>query len=342
MNANAKRSQKKNKPPRRPRQRRKGGAKRTQKQQVNRTMQVGRNLSNCAVRYLASLRDPFDNMDIPCIPDPIALDTRKVKVFAKGVFATSSSTSVGWICFNPFRAQRTSVTASLTSIRHTDATFTGSAINIDSTTIGVVSTNTNAEYTDSQTGAVSYRLISAGLRVRYAGTELNRGGSIQMLEEPAHYTLHNHNSANFGAYDSARRFPMTDDQWACVTYTPRYPQEFAFADIEREPDNKAFDMIQITNSSQTNTGCAWCLGALITGAASPNNFIYECFAQYEYIGDAVRGKTPSEADPVGLAAVLNATRLQAPFLSSSSGIGTRVLLSEASRNLKMQSKPGLN
>jgi hypothetical protein len=146
---------------------------------------------------------------------------------------------------------------------------------------GVNGLTTNAPYAiaDVAGDAVNYRLVAAGIRLRYIGTQLEMGGSIYAAVTPSHTSLQGASAADFLALDRVEQAPF-DRSWVAVTWTPVKEEETTF----------------IT----TYGGGTPHLAVLIKAASTtPVAFEFEVYAHVEYIGSNVRQKTQSHADVIG-------------------------------------------
>lgn len=262
------------------------------------------NLSPCAREYAASLANPFTG-PAACIPDYPALLTRKVRVWAKGTFATSATTGFGCIVMDPLQGVCgdssyfvASTTSALNSVTPTFTQAAGGAGNTYSAS--------NSEYSlanfDGGANGSTVRVVSAGLRVRYIGTELNRGGQIIGLTDPNHNSIMTADGVGKTLSDiegnsESRRFAV-DRTWKCVLFRP--------------VDNN--DNVLVSNDFMIGDQAIFAPGHLymtfyIQAASATTSLSYEweAYANYEVAGRNVRGKTPSHYDPNGFASVHAAT-----------------------------------
>jgi len=247
-------------------------------------------LSGCAAEYCASLANPFDTGPIGCIPDFPVLQTRKVKFFAKGNFQTGT-TGLGFITVTP----EYGVVNDQAFAFITNAAFAGNTI--DYSLANVTTVNSNSDYASAAFGAAAvlaeYRVVSCGLRVRYAGTELNRGGDMTGFHEPNHQTVFQQNIFGLSAYLEAVRVPVTRN-WTNVLYKPVLQTDTFY--------KNAFPAYTGANTDFNN----YMVVAVVAPAAGTSiNFDFEVFVNVEFNGRNVQGKTPSYYDPVGFAKVQN-------------------------------------
>lgn len=232
-----------------------------------------------------------------CVPTFPALQSLKARVYSRGYVYTGTN-NAGFIILDPVRSSTNdgdSIYFTSTTAAPTQFTVVAAA--------GVAAANTNASYAQADfnlnESGFGVRVVSSGIRIRYAGTELNRGGNIIALQDPTHSTLDGRTPAEMLAEMQARSFPV-NRQWTTVLYKPVSSGDLNFA--------------------QANPGAsqAYYVGLWIAGATSSAPFEYEVYSILEYQGVNVRGQSPSHTDPTGFAAVhsvsvntnvLNATQL---------------------------------
>jgi len=249
-------------------------------------------LSPCARDYLSVLENPFSGK-VACVPNFPSIPSRKVRYWARGVASTGTA-GVGFVALNPFISWNDTLADPTNTVYYTDSSFAGTTTSYASGA-GVQRTNLNSEY--DSTSLYKYRLVAAGLRVRYAGTELNRGGRVFCLEEPDHASTASFGLSNIARYDGHRVF-RPDQHWKSITYHPADEDEFDYFG-PLVAGNLHFMLAMFEAAS----------------AATPLAFEFEVDCIYEMIGSVVRGLTPTPVDMVGLSAVqtfTNTTNNRAP------------------------------
>lgn len=255
-------------------------------------------LSPCAADYLAALQLPFSTKALACIPDMHALPSKKVRVIERGTFSTGLN-GFGWIICAPW------VTAKdLPSISATSAGYNGTAQISDPNVVTAnVINNFQAKlpYTSNQFFAtttdpgIEARVVGAGLRVRYIGSEMARSGQIAALRHPDNESLVGFDDRRFRSYENCKVFP-NNREWSYVVYRPAKPNEYEYS---RDP-----------HSPGDSNNYKWCLGFHIagttssTGSSGPAPFEFQFVQFIEYLGkiDAV---TRSHVDVTGLSHVRN-------------------------------------
>lgn len=286
-------------------------------------------LSECSKEYAACLLNPC-GADPSCIPSLGACHSSKMKVSARGSFATSTyapgtnaaMAGFGFICYRPGTMITNnpggtlpgvqSVLASSTTYSCSPVVGYASVINntLPNTQTGTLVFNSNSPYTNTDigvynpngggggvpTGGLTYRLVSACLRIKYTGTTLNCAGSIYSITEPDHMNLGT-NAGGVGigavtAYPSCNNTSVEAAQhdWVeLINGGPISPQEMEYCTgISNDPANNAYMAFLISVPPNTSL-----------------TFDFEAWANFEVIGPQVRQKTASFADPVGLNIVNN-------------------------------------
>lgn len=228
--------------------------------------------AECLGGYAACLADPFEAQPscVPIFPSPIS---RKVKYFNRSsVYAGTNG--VGYVLFSPSYG----VTSS-NSIITTGDDYTGDTTSTFATSgTGVNASSTNSPLSTASFGADSdemkFRLVSAGIRIKWAGTNLNRGGSIRSLVSVNHESVTSHDSySTLGKYVQTKISDVKDG-WVTLTWTPIERSELDFTTIP----GVTYNMVMAIHTPAVGTDAI---------------FAYECFANYELIGQTVHGKTAS-------------------------------------------------
>lgn len=269
------------------------GRKPLQKQIIKPRVAAADFLSPCARDYLSVLENPFSGK-VTCVPQFPSIPSRKVRYWVKGVAQTGTA-GIGFVAFNPFNSWNDIHADPQNAVYYTDSSFVGTTTAYTTAVTGVQLANLNSEYLRS--GLYKYRLVAAGLRIRYAGTELNRGGRVFCLEEPDHASTNGFNLSNIGQYDTHRVF-RPDQQWKSVVHHPADEDEFDYF-APTAAGNLHYLLIMLEAPS----------------AGTPLAFEWEADAIFELVGPVVRGLTPTPVDMVGLSAVqtfANTTNNRAP------------------------------
>jgi len=242
-------------------------------------------LSGCAADYARALANPFTG-PLACVPDFPAMLTRRYRSYSKGNFTCSSATQFGFILFEPSYLATNdllAVVASTSAYAGTTTTAGGA---------GVAAFTGNAEYPSTAFGdlpsQIQKRVVSAGIRVRYVGTNLNRGGQLCGLHEPDHNPLVGQSFADFDAQTQSARLPV-GKEWSTLLFNPSSRRDLEMSGtFFNLPTDPVFYMGFVVQSP-TST--------------DPANYEFEAFAVIEVEGRNVRGKAPSHVDPTGFSAV---------------------------------------
>jgi len=242
-------------------------------------------LSTCAAAYALTLCDPFNKHGVG-VPKFPSMPSLKSWAFARGTFATGSA-GLGYIICSPTRMiANDAVGSGVSPITYSDASYAGTTLNSVIPTAGVNGVALNSPYVLSDIGALgaSYRIVSVGLRIRYNGTELNRGGTVVGLHHPSHKPLAGLTLAQLEAHNAAKRF-RPRGSWINVTYCPVYESDLDFGTNLVAGDYMAF---------------------AVQAPGTPITFDWEVFFNFEIVGVNIRGMTHGMADPIGSAAIHSA------------------------------------
>jgi len=204
-------------------------------------------VSDCSMRYMAALCNPFLAEPGACVPcDLFPLPSQKIRAFTRGSFQLSTSHGVGFILAAPCSANNTAALAFTTAGSIFD---TGTLVN-STITNNQTQLLAGLPYTTAQVSAlVQARVVSMGLRIRYAGTEASRSGTIVAYEDQDHQGLGspggastNYNSIQLNTSAMVSR-PSGDGAWdACVCSSgPCTPLELEFS------NNGAYPHVPTTN-----------------------------------------------------------------------------------------------
>lgn len=266
--------------------------------QVSRGISV--QLSGCVLEYAKLVGNPFGINSSACLPADAAMTQPcgVLSTWIKGTGATStggaSPTGFGFVGFRPFYMAFNNNTGNGVPIAVSGTLFQGTASTVTNPTTGVTFTNSNSPYTISATQ--QFRLICAGLRVRYRGTQLNKGGSIYPLISRDHISI---SSGGIGSVSGCQADPK-------VHAVPMSSNWVEIVSVPSEEEEMQFHTYGGSGGPNWNADC---MAFLLQGVDSSTacSFEYEAFCHFEVIGDGVTYRQ-SYADPLGAAAVLNAIK----------------------------------
>jgi len=267
-------------------------------------------LSNCARNYLHALTNPFvqiNGSDLPCIPDHIVLPSNKVQVTARGTFTVGTS-GFGFVAADPYvginNAGEFAGTTSSFPVLYTGATYTFPYVDIDvsgdAPAVGVFGANTNSPFNAAGPLLTSQmRVVGCGLRVRYSGTELYRGGTLALYRSQDNASPPTNPSlANLLQTPLSAMVPVTRG-WHSVCYAPA-----SLDDVSYRNFNSAY------NANATGIS-HYSLIIAVQGPAvhtTQQTFDFEYVAYYEQIGASLQ-LSPSHSDPVGVGAIQAVTAM---------------------------------
>jgi uncharacterized protein YeaC (DUF1315 family) len=248
-------------------------------------------LSMCAKDYLSVLTNPFQF--IPrgvCIPDLYDSPSKKERMLSRGFFVCGAAAVNGFVMVD---------TASLAfkdllAIYASNGSYVSDGFPVTNATTGVTAgANAQAPYTSAQVGVgqgnVQYRIVGVGLRIRYTGTELNRGGRIIPFRHPQNAPFAGYTVSSVLGFNQVGT-SVVDRRWHCVAYIP-----IDSSDYEYKTTTVA--------GSVTNIGC---IGFITTnsGGTTPTQYEWEVVSYVEYTG-TVDNVTPSHSDIGGMSAIRN-------------------------------------
>jgi hypothetical protein len=251
-----------------------------------RAMQQRFQLSQCAKTYLHVLANPFDDVTGACVPDEFEKPSFKFRSVYRSSLAIGSA-GFGFVMVDCLRFGLRDQLA----ITHSGSTYAAITLPLTGAEVGAInSTNNQSTFLTAQIGrgggSLQWRVVGCGLRVRYSGTELNRGGSIVPFRHPENQFIAGYGTGNMLVFQTVRSFP-TDRQWHGTAFTPTS----AFDTIYNDAVPVAANTVNVI---QDRT-----IAVAITGAVANNSYEYEIIAYYEIVGSII-GTSPSHSDMAGM------------------------------------------
>jgi len=276
-------------------------------------------LSACARKYLAARIDPWSELaKDSCIPDQTVLNSQKLSCRARGFFS-SGTNAVGWISLDPWAmiisdpvVLGTSLNAPVvftqnnyTPIQYQWSVAAGN-LGVGTNFGGSDSNLATSYFTPAAAAGVenpTFRLVGAGIRIRYTGAAINRGGRITAYRSPNNVEIPHGGAVGGVATPNSSDLLQTKEaitdvvssDWHSVAYVPTFVDALAY-----NPLTFFFNpTIQSTNRHTL-------LMYVDAPSATPIQFEYDCISHFELIGYGAI-TTPSHSDPVGMGAVQTAT-----------------------------------
>jgi hypothetical protein len=246
-------------------------------------------LSHCAQEYALVLSDPFRPSNA-CVPLSPCLPSQRTTTFVRGNLAVGTA-GYGYLLARPQAAAMNDIECVYGSI----ATFTGSAPT-DSPDTGVGSAFSNSPFAQADFDqSLSWRMVAWGARIRYTGTELERGGTVFGRVDPNGVSFDNDSNTSILANIDTQLLPV-DRKWKVITWHPTSADDMAYR-----------------TTSPPVVGSAM-FGFFGTAGVT---YEYEIFAHFEFQGSKAKALTMGVEDTVGTYAVMQAAmRVSTPGASS--------------------------
>jgi len=304
-----------------------------------RNMPVQGRLSKCASLYAVGVVNPFsfvdgslskyntsmginvENSELPCIPEYPA-KSRKTKVFARGIFTTNVTGGAG-LLLAPNRLANLAGTDDYTPWLIIDTTVAAGPIFPNADSGGVVTPGyavimPNSDYTAPALAGVgtTTRLVGAGLRIRYAGTELNRGGIVHCVEHISHSSLSGLTVATVSQFESYFRTPVIRE-WLTLVYTPINTLN-AQANVDELHFNNDPSRLFSVLGAAAGPSYPHFMG-MVVNASAQSVFEYEVVGLFEIQGPTIRDLTYSESDIVGSQMIRNVVRPETQLIRNEEG-----------------------
>lgn len=289
------------------------------KKHVSRSFNNPLGLSPCAMHYALAIAKPFHpKASGACVPTFPARLTQKVSAKMVGTMHVGAS---GFIAYAPCLANdQACIYYSNTN------TYGGDGVSISLPTMPAGSTfstfstlpYSNTQFLDgtsSTSGTLKGRIVSTSIRIRYVGTELNRGGVIYGLVRPDHENINNMSVATLASYKECIK-QSVGRQWVELVASAVDPRETVFYDttgilasgaanagaLEFIETMFPFSQSQCLSSTNTTNG-APIMAFAVTGV-SGNTYEWEIIQHCEYIGSPTQSvATRSHADAEGLSTI---------------------------------------
>lgn len=293
-------------------------------------------LSGCAADYILGLYNPFATFNKGlCLPDLIAIPTRKIAYTIRGQFTVGEGL-LGWVALNPYvngsAASDLGTNVNfLAPVWYTGATFINSAVNFTGfnqagavvTTAHGVPAYWNSSWLNTATqlgeifnGNRNYRLVAGGIKVQAVGNMMNRQGTYVLYEDQSNAGTLRTGGSDWTQADLLQDINITRtavrDGEVGVTFKPRMKDDMEFASDWMDRTSYG-DTITAAIAQDTLVYPVLMIAVFNGSDADVYNFEVRC--HYEECGRSVNDKTRSESDIYGLsvaATVINDKPSSAP------------------------------
>lgn len=230
--------------------------------------------------YCRTLCNPFapTKSGIPSWP---SFNSRILHTWVKGSCFATTANKFAFVAFSPRNAIVSKGgegdAEDIICVTASAANYAGTTIDTNDGTTGVSGLSSNSPYAESfftgEADLNQFRLVSAGLRIRYAGTEMARGGTAVGINRPY---------VDGMGYDDIQAFPLVHNlplerKWITVLWNPRSPIDLEYF--------QAYDINQASSWNMAIT-------AYVADASAGGTINFEAFANFEIIGDGVPDAVP--------------------------------------------------
>lgn len=309
-------------------------------------------LPECTRDYLQVLSDPFHVNQPVCIPDNHVVPSKKLSVKIRGSFA-SGSNSEGFIVFNPFHTANNAfthiegaTTYTSSAVMYSDGTSPlslietrvtpGNGVQGSNVELSPYSINDFDELPDGSRSvtsglSVQSRVVGVGLRVRFAGTKLNEGGTILSFRREDGETTHGYTYANLASRPNTKSSAI-GSRWHEVAYLPVQPTDYDYC---RNGLLGAEGVSGIDSSSDVFiNNVRYNAGFYVKTAAASQPFQFEYILHVEFLGKALDSITKSHSDITGMSHVRNAITQAPPEVQAGPGFFQKMLTSVSNEVLE--------
>jgi len=282
---------------------------------------MGVQISDCGKMYALAVVNPFAFVDgtnaqdncyiglpcnlpatLPCVPSTPTFKSKRLMTQYRGS-ATVGSTGFLVIAFAPYRAASDYGTGTGVQADSRPPLITANANGYfppmdDGADLasGVTALELASEMSsESLGGLVETRLVGAGMRIRYAGTEMNRGGIIHAIVEPNHASLKNQSTGLLSFFDTYFKCQVVRD-WCTLSYSPATADELEFDTDAANVDFSAEDQAPKYNHY---------MGFVVQGSVEGSLFEIEAVAMLEVSGQNITNTSQGSSDIIALQAVTN-------------------------------------
>ncbi len=267
-------------------------------------------VESCEAEYYQSLNNPWESPGA-CLPVWPSRPSMRVRSFSRGTISTNAGGN-GFIVVNPWSMSSSSAGAATStnlSILTNDVTGSTAVWAFSSGTDSTFATNTIGKPHNSfdgggqvGTGAYQYRVVSSGIRIRFIGPLLNRGGRYTSLRVPGDgnfaYSADSNGDLTLASLATVREayWGTIDNDWITVVYTPQERDSLDYLDGSVVPYAEASQLKLPTNNLYGNEAQC-CLGIVISTTTASMPFEYEVTTNFELVGRNATSLSASPASP---------------------------------------------
>jgi hypothetical protein len=241
-------------------------------------------IPECTKKYAYALTNPIrahlEGVAGVCVPDSSLVPSEKRSFIVRGTFHTGGSGS-GYVGVNipqAFGGDTPMVYMSTSGNTATAATTIDSgaytSVFLPIATVPWLQTSIGS--------AREMRVVAVGIRARYLGTLLNRGGRFVTYRSPTNAPADGMSAASMTASPSSRIYPV-GSEWVNVAWTPITSEDFEYG-----------TQVPLFNQSK-----------IVLYAESPvanQPYEWECVFFVESIGSSIAAPTRTDSDVVGFGA----------------------------------------
>lgn len=217
--------------------------------------------------------NPWNPTAAACVPMWPAPPSLKIHQYAKAVMALGT-VGVGFVCCNLQPGNDASGTSY--PVIHSTNAYTSNKVDTNTALTGVTGVNHNGPYPEASFAggitSLKVRPVSMGLRIRYIGSEDERGGYIYGVVSPLHATTDDVDTADMRLFDRSQAHPVTRE-WTTLTWFP-----VTTAEVNYYQDSGDADLLSHS------------MAFIVVGTAG-HQFAFEYALNDEVIGQGARGKT---------------------------------------------------
>lgn len=251
--------------------------------------QKAKKLNDCSLHYALALSDPWDCPEPPCVPDNITIESYKFNVRARGTFGIGTN-GTGFVAINPYCPYEQSAPNAIFGY---STTIAYAGINIYNPALpGVANINTNSSfpYTNSDSYEQAYRVVGAGIKVCYAGNEMNRQGQYTIYRDPSNGAIAFGSSLDNLLTMRESSLAPVDKEWHCALWKPVSASDITYA-------SRGIDIDSGTGSKLFAMNPSIIVG--VTGGSAGASVSYDVIVWFEMTGRNMPVVSVSHTDPIG-------------------------------------------